>query len=222
MRQKPASQPAPRLQRDAIVQAALRVLDRDGLEGLTQRNVAKELNVQAPALYWHFKNKTALIDHMAEAILQAEFTDFAPRREDETWQEWLMAAMQKLRKAMWSHRDGGRVVAGAHLSPALTLVRLFELSLESLVSAGIGMKSADLIISTATHFVFGRVIEEQSGPTPEQQEYLMKRMGMEELFAGFPLFLESNKSNMAGEGIDEFEESLRLIIDGAAVRIAAK
>ena len=45
------------LTREKVVRTALRLLDKVGLDGLTLRKLAAELRVQAPALYWHFKNK---------------------------------------------------------------------------------------------------------------------------------------------------------------------
>lgn len=40
-----------------VVRAALDLLNEVGLDGLTLRRIATELDVQAPALYWHVKNK---------------------------------------------------------------------------------------------------------------------------------------------------------------------
>jgi TetR/AcrR family tetracycline transcriptional repressor len=206
MRASRSSQP---LQRDAIVEAALCVLNREGFSNLTLRRVATELNVQAPAIYWHIKDKTALTDYMAEAILHQQFKDLVPRRNDEQWQEWLVGVMSQLRHAMWSCRDGGRIVTGAHLYPALTLVKLFDVSTESLVSSGIPIEKASRIVAAIVHFVFGRVIEEQSGPTKEQ----MGNINLDELFAGYPTFIASTKSRPDG---DEFEYIVRAIINGLA------
>jgi TetR/AcrR family transcriptional regulator, tetracycline repressor protein len=211
MARKRASEQTPPLGRDAIVQAALQVLDRDGFSNLTLRRVADELGVQAPALYWHVKDKTELIDHMAEAMLQTEFNMLEARKGDEHWQDWLMATMGRLRKVMHSRRDGGRVVTGAHLSPAFTLVKLFELSFESLTSDGVSLRRADIIVATVIHFVFGRVIEEQSGPTPEQRNLI----NLNELFSDYPLFLETVKLTKNSSYSDEFTMSLRFIIAGA-------
>lgn len=195
-----------------IIEAALTVLDNEGLNNLTLRRVATELGVQAPAIYWHVKDKTTLIDYMAEAILQTQFSNLQPRRDEEAWQEWLVDTMKKLRAAMLTYRDGGRIVTGAHLFPAVTLIKLFETSYMSLTSAGIDIKTANMIIGTTVHFVFGRVIEEQSGPSPEQ----FKHLNIRDLFADYPLFLRSLDVNPNYS--DEFEESLRLIIRGASVR----
>ncbi len=38
------------------------------LEQLLMRKVAKQLGVQAPAIYWYFKNKQVLTSSMAEGL----------------------------------------------------------------------------------------------------------------------------------------------------------
>lgn len=198
------------LQRDAIVEAALRVLDREGFSNLTLRRVATELGVQAPAIYWHIKDKAELADYMAEAILSRQFKDLSPRHDDEQWQEWLLGTMQQLRSAMWLYRDGGRIVTGARLYPAVTLVKLFDVSMQSLVSSGIPLEKSGRIIAAVVHFVFGRVIEEQSGPTKEQAASI----NLDELFVDYPTFVASVKSR---SGKDEFEQVVRAIINGLAM-----
>src|SRR5690625_6711762 len=75
------------LKKEKIIQEALQLLNESGLEGVTLRKLASRLNVQAPALYWHFKNKKTLVNEMAEAILQTEFYDITERRADESWQD---------------------------------------------------------------------------------------------------------------------------------------
>jgi len=152
----------------AIVAAALDLLHTKTLDDLSLRDIAKAVHMQAPALYWHFKNKATLIDFMAEAILQKEFSDMHVRAEGEPWEEWLLTQMLLLRKAMLAYPDGGRVVAGAHPYPAITLGKVFEYSLESLHSAGIPLPTAGTAVSTAVRYAFGYVIEEQSSPSIEE------------------------------------------------------
>ena len=57
------------LAREDVVWAGLRLLDEVGLDNLSLRKLAKELGIQAPTLYWHFKNKQDLLDEM---ILKAK------------------------------------------------------------------------------------------------------------------------------------------------------
>jgi TetR/AcrR family tetracycline transcriptional repressor len=153
---------------EQIIAVSLELLRADGLNNLSLRDIAKRLNIQASALYWHFRNKEELVDFMAEAIMHEEFKDIQPRQTEQDWQEWLTNHMVRLRKAMLAYPDGGRVVAGAHLYPAITLGKFFESGLESLYSADIELQKARHIVMTAAYYTFGYAIEQQSSPTTEE------------------------------------------------------
>lgn len=172
---------------EQIIEAALDLLDSGGLSNLSLREIAKRLNVKAPAIYWYFKNKEDLVDYMAEAILKKEFCDLRPRESDEPWQDWLMAQMVRLRRAMLAYADGGRVVAGARLFPATTLSEIYEQALTSLRSAGLDLPTAYHVAATATRYTFGYVIEEQAAPTPQ----VIAEMGAAPPIASFPLVTEA-------------------------------
>ncbi len=153
-----------RLQKDQIVKTALEHLDRSGLEGMTLRRFAKELGVQAPAIYWHIANKETLLDEMANVILNQRFDaiDFADDQRD--WAEWLRLMANDLRASMLAHRDGARVVAGAHLHVATTLLKIINLNIRVLHNAGFTYVEASRISTTVVTFTFGFTIEEQAPP----------------------------------------------------------
>lgn len=54
--------------RPQIVQAALEVLEEQGLERVTMRAVADRAGVTAPALYWHFADKVALVREVGREL----------------------------------------------------------------------------------------------------------------------------------------------------------
>ncbi|GAA1614192.1 TetR/AcrR family transcriptional regulator [Actinoplanes couchii] len=62
----PASE---RLDRAELLTAALHIADTDGLDAVTLRRVATAFNVTPMALYWHFKDKNALLDALVERVL---------------------------------------------------------------------------------------------------------------------------------------------------------
>ncbi|MBM2620707.1 TetR family transcriptional regulator [Actinoplanes sp. LDG1-06] len=62
-----------RLDRDELLSTALAIADSDGLDAVTLRRVATEFHVTPMALYWHFKDKDALLDALVERML-AEVT----------------------------------------------------------------------------------------------------------------------------------------------------
>ena len=59
------------LSRDAIGDAALRLVQAAGLSSLSMRGVATELNVAPGALYWHVDSKQELLALLAERIRAA-------------------------------------------------------------------------------------------------------------------------------------------------------
>jgi len=57
-----------RLDRAAVVTAALRIADDEGLDALTIRRLAQDLGVTPTALYWHFTDKQAVLDAVADQL----------------------------------------------------------------------------------------------------------------------------------------------------------
>src|SRR6267143_2086131 len=57
------------LTRLRIAQAALAVVDRDGLDALSMRRLGAELGVEGMAIYRHFPNKAAVLAGVVEALL---------------------------------------------------------------------------------------------------------------------------------------------------------
>ena len=54
--------------RPQILASALAVLHERGLEGVTMRAVADRAGVSAPALYWHFADKEALVREIGREV----------------------------------------------------------------------------------------------------------------------------------------------------------
>ncbi len=69
MRSPPRSRRRERLSPGAIAVAALRLIDRDGLEALSMRRLGEALGVEAMALYHHFPSRTALLDAVTERLV---------------------------------------------------------------------------------------------------------------------------------------------------------
>lgn len=197
-----------------IISAALELLSDDGLDNLSLRKLASRVDMQASALYWHFKSKEVLVDYMAEAILVREFKDLQPRQEDETWQDWLSEQMVRLRRAMLAFPDGGRVVAGAHICPAVTLGKLFEQTMVSLYSAGINLQTARNISMTVTNYTFGFVIEEQAGPSEEEIAMLAQNGAMSPYPKLMQAMQEAHRDNK--DLGNDYIVGLQYIIDGAS------
>ena len=77
-----------KLDKGTVIAAALELLNEVGMDNLTTRKLAERLKVQQPALYWHFQNKRALLDALAEAMLMERHTRSLPK-EGEDWRVYL-------------------------------------------------------------------------------------------------------------------------------------
>jgi TetR/AcrR family tetracycline transcriptional repressor len=199
------------LQRSHIVTAALQLLNHDGLDGVTVRKVATQLNVHVGGLYWHVKNKQDLLDEMANTILSEEFATLQPPGEGQAWSDWLVEIALRLRKAMLAYREGGRVVAGAHLHRAVTLAQLFVSIMHALRAAGFQADEARWLCVTVVSYTFGFVIEEQAGPTPETIAQL-------EATGPYHPFLTAILEDVSARDLDlhtDFLMGLHYIITGA-------
>lgn len=107
------------LTREAIVAAALRVLDADGIGGLSMRRVGEELGTGAASIYWHVRNKDELLQLVYERVTEeAELPEPDPSR----WPEQLRDLAHGMREVLNKHRDVARLSIGRIPSgPALAV-----------------------------------------------------------------------------------------------------
>ena len=147
-----------RIVKAEVIATALKLLDEVGVEGLTMRKLADALNIQATSLYWHFANKDALLEGMADALMQSVATSVP---EDEPWDARLARVACEVRTALLSRRDAARVFAGTYpLSD--NVLRVGSLLIGSLKQAGADDRVASWGAFTLVYFVIGFVIEEQA------------------------------------------------------------
>lgn len=154
------------LTRQRVIDEAVNLLDEGGLESVTFRKIADRLGVQSPTLFWHVKNKAALLTALSEAILSPTLATMRPPQPGERWQSWLTHFSGQLRQAMLAHPDGARVVSAAQLS--LAMAGLSELAMRTLVDCGLSRHDARLTVLAVERFTIGHVLEEQA-PRPDEK-----------------------------------------------------
>ncbi len=200
-----------RLQKDKIIKRAIEVLDRDGLDGVTLRRLAKELDVQPGAIYYYIPDKETLLSEMANTILEERFAGFDFENDQREWTVWLDMLGHELRAAMLAHREGGRVVAGSRIGDVgHILIKLFDLTVRILHKSGFDLSKAATISVTVTYFTFGFVIEEQAAPTETDATYEVQSF---EKFA--PILMTAMSDWIKTDYKMHFDTSMRMIINGA-------
>jgi len=205
------------LDRTRVVRTALRLLDKVGLDGLTLRRLASELHVQAPALYWHFKNKQELLDEMATCVLADSIRELLPR-EDGDWQEWALYIGHGVRRMLLRYRDGAKMFSGTYLTDSTIFARM-ETLLRRFVDAGFTVSEAICAYRTIYCYAVGFTIEEQAiCPRPGKRDPRYDPGQRERRIDGerFPLTMAAGEAMFSFD--EQFEKGLETIIRGSRPR----
>ncbi|MEU6193231.1 TetR/AcrR family transcriptional regulator C-terminal domain-containing protein [Streptomyces sp. NPDC047061] len=204
------------LDRRRVADTALRLLNEAGLEGLTLRAIAKELDVKAPALYWHFKDKQALLDEMATEIYRRMAAD---TRLDPagTWQDGLRTTSRGLRTALLGYRDGAKVYSGSRFT-GIDHAPQQEAYLRLATEAGFTLTQAAAAGRTVNAYTIGFVTEEQGvEPLPGQRREGYDVDERARILADFPLSAAAGRELFTDYDL-QFEEGLELVITGIGTR----
>jgi AcrR family transcriptional regulator len=109
----------------------LALIDADGLAAFSLRSLAKVLNVSAPALYWHFADRNAILAEVV-ALVVANVTP----RGAMTWQEFLRQLIRSYREALHRHPNAAPLLGAEIVTNSATDLALVESILFALHQAG--------------------------------------------------------------------------------------
>ncbi|WP_433756844.1 TetR/AcrR family transcriptional regulator C-terminal domain-containing protein [Nocardia sp. CA-135398] len=206
-----------------IAEAALGLLDEVGLDGLTMRKVAAALDVQAPALYWHIKNKRELLDAMARRVFVSAVDGIEAPRQGENWQDWVVAVAGRLRRSMLRYRDGAKVLAGTFVSDE-AMWRTMELTLRTLEDAGFARVDAERVFPLLLHYTIGFVIEEQAQSGAEYADgnpYAPERMAQTVDAERYPRTARMVADLFDADTDVEYERGVRVILAGIRATVSS-
>lgn len=203
-----------KLSREKVLEAAVRFVDREGLEALSMRKLGAELGVEAMSLYNHIPNKSALLDGMVEYVLQ----EMEVPRTDEAWEEQVKNGYRRFRRVAHEHPNVFPLLISRPPSFPDGLW-LLERYLKVMGEAGFGMKESFHVFRILTNYTFGYSMSEIRGfalePGGRRNTRSEARIP--------PEFAEINRLRPHLGNIDhdyEFELGLDLIIAGLRDRAA--
>lgn len=204
------------LDRKRVADTALDLLNTVGLDGLTLSAIGRELGVKAPALYWHFKDKQALLDEMATQMYRRMVAGAALDPAD-TWQERLRKSNHGLRDALRGYRDGAKVFSGSRFT-GLDHVEQMEETLRLFTAAGFTLPQAVRATSSAYFYTLGFVTEEQGvQPMPDERREGYDVAERARMMAEFPLSAAAG-ADIFADYDRHFTEGLDLVVAGIAAR----
>ncbi|MFC8719022.1 TetR/AcrR family transcriptional regulator C-terminal domain-containing protein [Kitasatospora sp. NPDC057198] len=144
------------LSRQQVLDAALGLVDRNGLKGLTMRALGLELGVEAMTLYHYVPHKDALLDGLVEQV----FTAATPATDGAAdWRTALRTYATALREGLLRHPA---VLPLAASRPAVTPATLdgLEALLRLLTAGGFPLGRALHALNSLTVFVVGHATAE--------------------------------------------------------------
>ena len=208
----------PALSRRRVVAAALDIVDRDGVEGLTMRGLGRQLGVDPMAAYYHVPNKQAILDGVVEAVW-AELQLPAP--SDAPWQEQLADVARAIRANLARHPNALPVMASRpNLStPGFEAV---DHILGLLLDAGLDPHRALEFVNASGEFLLGHALAETSAPLPQRDDDILDAVLTADNGEALPhlrrVLDEVDLPQVTMDSI--FETGLAALIDGIEQRIA--
>ncbi len=204
-------EPRATLSREAIVDAAMDVLDNNGLDGLSMRRVAETLGTGPASLYWHVADKEQLIHLILDRVMgEIELPD----PDQSRWEEQIREFAQEARATFRKHRDVGLASLG-RVPMGPNLIRIAEWLLGLLRAAGIPNRPATWFVDLIALVGAAQSVEDDMASTGEDP--VINAMG--DYLAALPPDRFPNLAAVASDMVvgspdERFEFGLDLLLRG--------
>jgi len=151
-----------------VVETSLRIIDADGLGAFSLPRLARELGVQTPSLYYHFRDRADILRAVARAIvLQSRVPE---PDAGLTWVEWLVGISLSFRRAVLDHRNAAPVLL--EFMPRDVLIWNYELGAQILAEIGVPADRWILVIDGLDTLTLGASLTEAAkGPARSGQAF---------------------------------------------------
>jgi AcrR family transcriptional regulator len=203
------------LSEERVLRTAVALADRHGLEWLSMRKLADELDVAAMTLYYYVPNKDRLIDGMVDIV----FSEIEPPSLELDWKTAMrrraISTREVLNRHRWAvgHMEGRTAHGPANL-------RLHDAVLGCLRAAGFSIEATVHAYSVQDAYIYGFALQEtdMSSETPDDfaAEAQRQMREYEAVLAEYPHLVEVVGGYIAKSGYDYAEEflfGLDLILD---------
>jgi AcrR family transcriptional regulator len=208
----------PRLSRERIVEAAVALLDAEGVPGFSMRALAARLRAGTMSLYEYVKSK----DDVLDLALDEVFGEIAAE-ERPTWRETVVCQLTQSRDVMRRHPWVPALTATRPLIGPNALARS-RLSYTTLARAGLSGPELAAAVGALWYYFNGYVAAENTWwatvRTPGADAEIRARVSR---------FLERNAADLARHAhVDDgdfdrgFRLGLDLVLDGVEARLPAR
>jgi AcrR family transcriptional regulator len=200
------------LSKERVLRHALALADSEGIDALSMRKLAQELNAGAMSLYHHVGNKEELLDSMVDLV-------FAEIRQPESgdWQSEMRAWAVSARDVL-AHHPWAITLMASRTTPGPANLRYHEVVTACLRKAGFSIRMATHANWLLDNYTYGAAVQAASLPFADAgqladmiDEVFLPQLPAEE----YPYLNESATELMQSDydPADEFTYGLSLILD---------
>jgi AcrR family transcriptional regulator len=151
--------------RRAVLDAATRLIEEQGVAGLSMRKLAAELGVAVTSIYWHVGNREALLDELVQEMVHG--LDTLPARGSAPVARVLSLAVE-LRRVLREHPHLIGLVNERGLTPAMFLPSQRTLVAEISAAGLRGARAAEAVHALQYHVIGFILVERHTDRSPEQ------------------------------------------------------
>ncbi len=157
-RSEPASR-RPRLTRDDITAAAIRVADADGFGAVSMRRIADELGAGTMTLYHYVRTKDELLTLVNDAVMGEVVV---PEHEviPADWREALVMIAHRTRATLLRHPWILDITDDPPVGP--NSVRHFDQTLQAVAGLAVDLATKFDVVSAVDEYVFGACLHERN------------------------------------------------------------
>lgn len=203
------------MSRERILDAAVRLADRDGIESLSMRKLAQQLGVDPMSLYNHVRDKEDLLDGIVDVVVN----EIQPIAAGPDWKSSLRATILEARRTLLRHPWSARVIE-SRPDPSPSTLRHMEHVMEIIRAAGFSLD----LSHHALHVLGSRVLgfsqdlfddSDDARPDAEAAAMLARQLAVSHPRLGELAAAVTHEGGLGGCDDDaEFEFGLDLILDG--------
>jgi TetR/AcrR family tetracycline transcriptional repressor len=165
-----------RLNRKRILEAALRLVDEEGMEALSMRRLGAELGVDPMSIYRHMPSKEAVISGLVEEV----FSEMRlPPPEGADWRERVYAWAEAYVELARSHPNLVLRIVSDAAAVSNAMLRISEPLYAALWEAGLPPRKIALAAGTVVDFVHGHALAGDSSASSEDtafEQILLSRL----------------------------------------------
>jgi AcrR family transcriptional regulator len=206
---------------DRIVAGALGLIDRDGLDALSMRNLAAELDTGTTTLYRYVAGKDEVLVLVADAVLGE--TQLGRPLDGAGWREVLEGLAHSMRTALISHPNVAALFATA-VPVGPNSLRVRDLALGVLRAGGFDAILAADVYTALAHQLLASVLQEPMVDFRAGGLGTAKNVTLRDFYRSLPADQYPHVVEMAEEltsrtALEEFEFGLACLLDGVQLRL---